>query len=47
MSGEFICRHHDVPWIELFAPEEATFPIPLMYIDVMNGIRLATKDCYE
>ena len=34
MSGNFIYRHHVEPRIKLYSPREASFPIPLKYIDV-------------
>ena len=30
----FVCRHHNEPRVQLFVPNEETFPIPLKYIDV-------------
>ena len=32
--GEFIYRHHVVPRVKLYVPQEETFPIPMKYIDV-------------
>ena len=34
LTREFIYRHHVVPRVKLFLPNEASFPIPLEYIDV-------------
>ena len=34
MEGDFISRHHVEPRVQLYVPEEDTFPIPLKYIDV-------------
>ena len=34
MSGSFIYRHHVEPRVKLYSPREASFPIPLKYIDV-------------
>ena len=34
MSGNFICRHHVEPRVNLYLPREESFPIPLKYIDV-------------
>ena len=34
MSGNFICRHHVEPRVNLYSPREESFPIPLKYIDV-------------
>ena len=33
ITGEFIYRHHVVPRVELYVPQE-TFPVPTKYIDV-------------
>ena len=33
MSGNFIYRHHVEPRVKLHSPREASFPIPLNYID--------------
>ena len=34
ITGEFIHRHHVVPRVKLYVPQEETFPIPTKYIDV-------------
>ena len=34
MSGNFMYRHHVEPRVQLYSPREASFPIPLKYIDV-------------
>ena len=34
MSGNFIFRHRVEPRVKLYSPREASFPIPLKYIDV-------------
>ena len=34
IQGDFICRHHNEPRVQLYVPQEETFPIPLKYIDV-------------
>ena len=34
IQGDFICRHHVEPRVQLYVPKEETFPIPLKYIDV-------------
>ena len=34
IQGDFICRHHNEPRVQLYVPKEETFPIPLKYIDV-------------
>ena len=36
IEGNYICRHHVEPRVQLYVPKEETFPIPLRYID---GIR--------
>ena len=37
MSGSFIYRHHVEPRVKLYSPREASFPIPLKYIDVSRA----------
>ena len=34
ITGEFICRHHVVPRVKLYVPQEESFLIPMKYIDV-------------
>ena len=34
IQGDFICRHHNEPRVQLHVQKEETFPIPLKYIDV-------------
>ena len=34
ITGEFIYRHHFVPKVKLYMPQEETFHIPTKYIDV-------------
>ena len=34
ISGNFIYRHHVEPRVKLYSPREASFPVPLKYIDV-------------
>ena len=34
MNPEFLCRHHVEPRVKLHVPKEASFPIPLTYVDV-------------
>ena len=34
ITGEFIYRHHVVPRVKLYVPQEESFPIPLKYTDV-------------
>ena len=34
ISGNFVYRHHVEPRVKLYVPREASFPIPLKYIDV-------------
>ena len=37
ISGNFIYRHHVEPRVKLYVPREASFPIPLKYIDVTRA----------
>ena len=37
IQGDFICRHHNEPRVQLYVPQEETFPIPLKYIDVTRA----------
>ena len=37
IQGDFICRHHFEPRVQLRVPKEETFPIPLNYIDVTRA----------
>ena len=39
ISGNFIYRHHVEPRVKLYLPREASFPIPLKYIDVTRAAR--------
>ena len=39
ISGNFIHRHHVEPRVKLYLPREASFPIPLKYIDVTRAAR--------
>ena len=32
IQGDFICRHHTEPRVQLYVPKEEIFPIPLEYI---------------
>ena len=34
IQGDFICRHHIEPRVQLCVPKNETFPIPLKYFDV-------------
>ena len=34
IAGQFIYRHYVVPRVKLYMPKQASFPIPLKYIDV-------------
>ena len=36
-SGNYIYRHHVEPRVQLYVPREASFPIPLKYIDVTRA----------
>ena len=33
IQGDFICRHHNEPRVQLCVPKEETFPTPLKHID--------------
>ena len=37
IQGDFICRHHSQPRVQLCEPKEDSFPIPLKYIDVTRA----------
>ena len=37
ISGNIIQRHHVEPRVKLYVPREASFPIPLKYIDVTRS----------
>ena len=37
VQGDFFYRHHNEPRVQLYVPEEETFPIPLKYIDVARS----------
>ena len=37
IQGDFICRHHFEPRVQLRVPKEETFTIPLNYIDVTRA----------
>ena len=37
MQGDFICRHHSEPRVQVYVPKEETFPIPLKCIDVTRS----------
>ena len=37
IQGDFIYRHHNVPRVQLHAPKEESFPIPLKFIDVTRS----------
>ena len=37
IEGDFICRLHVEPRIQLLVPKEETFPIPVKYIDVTRS----------
>ena len=36
-QGEFMCRHHIEPRVQLYVPQEETFPVPLKYMDVTRA----------
>ena len=37
IQGDFICRHHNQPRVQLYVPKEETFPIQLKNIDVIRS----------
>ena len=37
ISANFIYRHHVEPRVKLYVPNEASFPIPLKYIDITSA----------
>ena len=37
IQGDFICRHHNEPRVQLYVPKEETFLVPLKYIDVTRS----------
>ena len=37
IQGDFICRHHSEPRVQVYVPKEETFPIPLKCIDVTRS----------
>ena len=37
IQGDFICRHHNEPRVQLHVPKDETFPVPLKYIDVIRS----------
>ena len=37
VAGDFICRHHTEPRVQLYVPKEEKFTIPLKYIDVTRS----------
>ena len=37
IQGDFICRHHNEPRVQLYVPKEETFPVLLKYIDVTGS----------
>ena len=41
-SGDFICRHHEVPRMKWYVPTEQTFPIAMKYVGVMRQTRTLT-----
>ena len=49
VQGDSIDRHHNEPGVELCGPNEETFPIPLIYIDVTTDTHesrcVARKSC--
>ena len=37
IQGDFVCRHHIEPRVQLYVPKEETFPIPMKCIDVTRS----------
>ena len=37
IQGDFICRHHSEPRVQLYVPKEEAFTTPLKYIDVTRS----------
>ena len=37
IRGDFICRHHNEPRVQLYVSKEETLPTPLEYIDVTRS----------
>ena len=37
IQGDFVCRHHNELRVQLYAPKEETFPLPLKYVDVTRS----------
>ena len=37
IQGDFVCRHHIEPRVQLFVPKEEAFLVPLKYIDVARS----------
>ena len=50
IPGDFICRHHNEPRVQLYVPKEETFPFVLKYINVARATyrksgRVARETC--
>ena len=43
MSGELIYRHHEERRLKFYDPDNETFPIPLIYVDVMRQTQTKKK----
>ena len=37
IQGDFICRHHNEPRVQLYVPKEETYLIPLKCMDVTRS----------
>ena len=46
MEGDFICRHHVGPRVQLNVPKEETFSIPLKYT-VVTKTTLTNLDVFQ
>ena len=45
MEGDFVCRYHVEPRVQLNVPQEETLPIPLKYIDVTRTTHTQIQTC--
>ena len=47
IQGDFICRHHNEPRVQLYVLKEETLPIPLKYIDVARSTHTDLDVCFK
>ena len=47
IQGDFICRHHNEPRVQLHAPKGETFPIPLNFFDVTKTAHWSGRQTRE